>query len=105
MSPVNASRSTTWSGRTPQSGVRPAEPAIASLNGTFLQGVKARGRVHETLLVMLHGMKSPAMAREASKGIEMFRHGKMSLRGHKAADLAPVRRAFDAMEKPEESQG
>ncbi len=77
-----------------ESGVRPAEPAIATGNQTFLAGIKARGRVHEVALLMFQGMKRPEMVRDAPKGLVMLRRGKISLRGHKVRNLGRVRRLF-----------
>lgn len=82
-----------------ESGYTSAEREIATFNQTFLDNVKGRGRVHETLLVLQHKLKTRHLLQDATKGPLLMSKGKLALGGHKAENLDEIQRLFENVEK------
>lgn len=76
-------------------GYTRAEREVALANQGLLNSVRARGRVHETMLVLQQNLKSGHLFRDAEKGPTLFLKGKLALLGHSAKNLEPVRRLFE----------
>lgn len=81
-----------------------AEPEVAAFNQGFLSNTRAHGRVHESLLAVLHNLKTGHPFRDVEKGPTMLLKGKMSLRGHTTRNRDQVRRLFEQVEKLEGSE-
>lgn len=78
-----------------EAGFTQAEKDVAGFNQTFLDGVRRSGRVHEMALAMIHTVKTMHPFRDMGKGMRMATHGKVSLKGHLAANRDQVRRIFE----------
>jgi len=84
-----------------EAGLTSAQREVALFNQGFLDGVKSRGRVHETMLVMLHKLKTLHLLQDVGKGPTMMLKGKLPLRGHKPSDPGQVRRIFERVAEME----
>jgi heterodisulfide reductase subunit C len=82
-----------------EEGRTSAEREVAILNQGFLDSVKARGRVHETSLVLQQKLKTRHLFQDADKGPLLLSKGKLAWGGHKAPNLDRVRRLFENAEK------
>lgn len=78
-----------------ESGIASAEPAVAIANENLLGSVRSRGRVHETMLVMLQNLKTRHLFRDAEKGPALLLKGKLDLIGHRVGNRDQVRQLFE----------
>ena len=75
---------------------------VAIFNRGFLSGVRARGRLHETALVIGQNLKTFHPFRDVAKAPFLMLKGKLSLVGHRAPNLVRIRRLFENLAKMEE---
>jgi len=84
-----------------EAGFTQAEKGIAYANQGLLSSVRGRGRVHETMMVMLQNLRTLHPFRDAEKGPTMMLKGKISPFAHRSGRADQVRRLFENVERIE----
>ena len=84
-----------------EAGYTKAEKEIAAANRGLLASVRGRGRVHETIMVMLQNITTGHPLRDVEKGPTMMLKGKMSPFAHRSGKADQVRRLFENVDRIE----
>jgi heterodisulfide reductase subunit C len=76
-----------------------AEKQTETFHRLFLNDVKGRGRVHETMLMAKYKLKTGQLFSDMDLGLALFKRGKLPLLPHSIKGKNHVREIFDRAEK------
>lgn len=77
-----------------EQGVKCPQPQVQQFHKTFLEAVESGGRVHEMTMIMRLKMRTRRFFDDVGLGMQMFRKGKLPVRGHGVRDKKAVRKLF-----------
>jgi heterodisulfide reductase subunit C len=80
-------------------GVEPAEKIVPQFHEAFLAAIKSRGRVHELEMIMRFKLKTKDFFADQKLGMEMFKRGKIKLKGHTIQRKEEINRIFQRAAK------
>ena len=87
-------------------GIAPREKGIVAFHRSFLDDVKAHGRVHEATMLAAYKVRSGDLFSDLALGMKLFSKSKIPLRPRKGADAQEVQGLFQkASGHPSESVG
>ncbi len=76
-------------------GIAPGEPNAPAFHELFLQDVRTRGRVFETMLLARYKLKTGQLLTDLDLGWKLFRKGKLPLLPKGVRDRDDIRKIFD----------
>jgi len=85
----------------------PAVKDIPKFHEAFLGSVKAGGRIHEIGMIASYMTKTNPLSKlgngelieQGKLGLDMFKHGKLSIRPHKIKQTKEIKKLFDKSKK------
>lgn len=76
-------------------GRKPAQPAVAAVDETFLSSVRSHGRIHELSIVAGLKFKTLRLFDDLGLGVAMLARGKLAFLPHRIKGRSEVRRIFE----------
>ena len=78
-----------------ESGMANVPRVISAFHKTFLEQIRANGRLHEVGLVVGYKLRSGALMNDVTNTPGLLSRGKLSIMPHKIKGVAEVKRIFD----------